>query len=707
MNNKLHTTLVAILLCVGFTPAANAACSVPGNAAAPFQVGPPNPNNGFAEYLTDNNNLSLELCLSPSSPVGTAPFCFFDPPDPANAFSTQIGFGFEAFWWLASPDTSNFPAPPNPPDGTGVSAVLVLGAEAAFLGEIFDGGQFPFTRLRIRVDVPQTGYYRITEPYGEHVYPISAVGAGNEINDSFDVEFAQGSIDAAGVVTEATANTNCVGPWLTWDTFASNDPLLDNTGDGNPDFIGDGATPHLITGSPTGNNLFRIEAFSDAAMSVPINLGGPAGTCTAGLPGNACVADTDCDTTVGAGDGVCVLHTAGLCTAGLLGNACVANSDCDTTAGNDGVCVLNTVQTALFTVTGKVYDGRLATPMVAERTTYARDATGTIAQVDVFSRGAETALVSFTGGPNVNGPFNLFGTLGSFFASELLTPDGAVLPPVVAIDATDGGAVNATDPTHLVRPLVDLVTITRAEYDVGTVPPTLTVEATSSDTLVPAPTLTLVNMNLPLSAAGTLTVTETPLAVPLAPPGVVTVASSAGGSATRLVAAINSDEDGDGIPNTADNCPLIPNADQLDSDVDGVGDACDNCLANANPLQEDTDLDGVGDACDNCLANANPSQEDGDGDGVGDACDNCSEIANTSQIDSNADGYGNICDADLNDDGLVSGADALIFKVAFGQSGNNAADLNGDGLVSGADALIFKAAFGKAPGPSAFHPPAP
>jgi hypothetical protein len=34
------------------------------------------------------------------------------------------------------------------------------------------------------------------------------------------------------------------------------------------------------------------------------------------------------------------------------------------------------------------------------------------------------------------------------------------------------------------------------------------------------------------------------------------------------------DGDGDGVPNAADNCPDVANADQRDLDHDGVGDAC-------------------------------------------------------------------------------------------------------------------------------------
>ncbi len=38
---------------------------------------------------------------------------------------------------------------------------------------------------------------------------------------------------------------------------------------------------------------------------------------------------------------------------------------------------------------------------------------------------------------------------------------------------------------------------------------------------------------------------------------------------------INKDTDGDGVPDTHDNCPAIFNPDQQDSDSDGVGDACE------------------------------------------------------------------------------------------------------------------------------------
>ena len=82
----------------------------------------------------------------------------------------------------------------------------------------------------------------------------------------------------------------------------------------------------------------------------------------------------------------------------------------------------------------------------------------------------------------------------------------------------------------------------------------------------------------------------------------------------------SADTDGDGIQDSDDNCPAVPNPSQLDADGDGRGDACDNCPALSNPDQADVDGDGVGDACDNFPDVPNPDQTDSNHDGIGDAC---------------------------------------------------------------------------------------
>ncbi len=169
--------------------------------------------------------------------------------------------------------------------------------------------------------------------------------------------------------------------------------------------------------------------------------------------------------------------------------------------------------------------------------------------------------------------------------------------------------------------------------------------------------------------------------------------------ASRGGDACDTDDDGDGVADVTDNCPLIANVnaadtdcnedsiigvgehqgEQCDSDADGVGDACDNCPFNANATQVDEDKDGVGDDCDKCPTASDPrhtvptdcnadgattdpdevlgKQCDTDGDGLGNACDpdidadghaneddNCPFIPNSDQDDSDGDGRGDLCD---------------------------------------------------------------
>lgn len=101
------------------------------------------------------------------------------------------------------------------------------------------------------------------------------------------------------------------------------------------------------------------------------------------------------------------------------------------------------------------------------------------------------------------------------------------------------------------------------------------------------------------------------------------------------------DRDGDGVPDSKDNCPDVFNpirpmdgGKQADTDGDGVGDVCDVCPFDANTTQckqfdpNDRDGDGIPNATDNCPDHPNPKQEDRDKDGIGDVCDPCPDQPN-------------------------------------------------------------------------------
>jgi hypothetical protein len=107
-------------------------------------------------------------------------------------------------------------------------------------------------------------------------------------------------------------------------------------------------------------------------------------------------------------------------------------------------------------------------------------------------------------------------------------------------------------------------------------------------------------------------------------------------AAARPDLAGSADPDGDGIPNSTDNCPIVYNPDQANVNAaqEGlkVGDACSKLDANGLPTIPDEDLDGISDALDNCFWYPNPllpgelRPTDSNGDGIGDACERVAPV---------------------------------------------------------------------------------
>ncbi|MNZ13862.1 hypothetical protein D3C78_307710 [compost metagenome] len=209
-----------------------------------------------------------------------------------------------------------------------------------------------------------------------------------------------------------------------------------------------------------------------------------------------------------------------------------------------------TLQTNLFTVSGKVLDPRKQTPAELQRASYRRTAAGT--RVEVFAKAPNNAtlcmrdtLALVPGTPPSPCQFNLLAdNNGLFFAHHL---SSAAPPAVIVVTATD--PTGATRPTALSSKLSDVVKVTTARYDWSN--KRLRIEASSSDE-VQVPDLVAQGYGR-LSKSGTLqTLTVNDLAQP---PAIVTVKSAAGGSDSEPVVVVGN------APVEADNQAPVAQAD--------------------------------------------------------------------------------------------------------------------------------------------------
>lgn len=194
--------------------------------------GPLDPGNGFPRWYKDGAGVRLELAFDPDDPRTPA---VGDLPDPDAPVSFPGNFPDESFYFLAE---AEMPVGGSARPGR---ARIVLAMEAAFAGagEVADGQQQVFARLRVRLDggIPGAAY-TFTHPYGQ-TDPLVADENGRV--------FVTEDIGAGALQFDTAVADGEVAPFLRW------------SADAPAGYLGDGSVEHTITGSPLGFDFFRLE----------------------------------------------------------------------------------------------------------------------------------------------------------------------------------------------------------------------------------------------------------------------------------------------------------------------------------------------------------------------------------------------------------------------------------------------------------------
>ncbi len=210
---------------------------------------------------------------------------------------------------------------------------------------------------------------------------------------------------------------------------------------------------------------------------------------------------------------------------------------------------INMIETDLFSLMGKVHTAPVAALLDVSRATYARDAVS--AQIDVFATsaaaiGGPQPLLSVSG-PNI--PSRLMENIGSKYYTTIIPAAPGDVPASIIV-TNNGDALPTLNEANLVDELT-----AQASWDAVT--GNLTIQATSSDQLVPPVMVASDDQGRPL---GTLVGGQLTVPGKLIPPPRVTVKSSAGGVITTNVmtggVAIQGPAVADDAVTTTENIPV-------------------------------------------------------------------------------------------------------------------------------------------------------
>ncbi|MDO3378355.1 hypothetical protein [Geoalkalibacter halelectricus] len=172
--------------------------------------------NGLPIWYEDETGLKLAQCLDQniliSEEVGTVNPCNIGvtfpqfPPSLTNLSRLSYWEATAAFNYLSTPDPET-----GAEQGGFALLVLRLAGEGAGIGALVEGNQAVSSRIRLRIDVPVPGTYRVTHPFGTVDYVIDDPGR-RSINQTQDVGKLAGDVQNFLVAMNNRVDFQLPGP---------------------------------------------------------------------------------------------------------------------------------------------------------------------------------------------------------------------------------------------------------------------------------------------------------------------------------------------------------------------------------------------------------------------------------------------------------------------------------------------------------------
>ena len=252
MSKHMRIAIAAVVLALSVVPAAVAGLS---NVGVSPDFNSVTTSNGFPQWYTDANGVTVDLPVPPIGDGLTAPTMIYEALTPSsNVVAQRAGFDTEAFYYNTKADPKNFRTAYG-------KIVATSGLEASYAnGTPTEGQQVVFSRIRIKAPVRVAGTYTFTHPWGSETINVTQADISSTNKGIF---FTKDFGLNTGWISDGAGGWLPVGaPGGFYSVLQSGNTVSTFLRAVNPappaGWIGDGVTLSTVTGSPSGYNKVRL-----------------------------------------------------------------------------------------------------------------------------------------------------------------------------------------------------------------------------------------------------------------------------------------------------------------------------------------------------------------------------------------------------------------------------------------------------------------